>query len=89
MSYLQSFGKNNRFKKYNLEDFCQILTDQQNCLSDDFSAVSKRQLFNELSIFYHSQVEILSVSVVYLPFKKTEKCKIAAVKIRENVKARI
>ena len=46
MNYLQSFGKNNRFKKYNLEDFCQILTDQQNCLSDDFSALSKRQLMN-------------------------------------------
>ena len=46
MNHLQNFGKIIDLKKYHLGDFCQILTDQKKCLSDDISAVPKRQIMN-------------------------------------------
>ena len=64
MNYLQSFGKIIELKKCNFGDFCHTFTDNFFCLSDDISAVSKKQIMN-YAFCRHSQVEVLSVLFIY------------------------
>ena len=66
MNHLQNFGKIIDLKKYNLGDFARFLLIKKKSLSDDISAVSKRQIMNYafciiLKLRYYSQCCLFTI----------------------------